>query len=155
MVSRRVLVIAIVVAIVAAGAYAQKPKLVLYSAALSGANEVPPVRTNAKGMAMFTVVPGGTAVNYKITVTGITDPTMAHIHLGQPGKNGPPAVELMIPKVGTPAQGIITAKSLMGPLKGKTLADLQKSVMGGNAYVNVHTKAHPNGEIRGPIEVKK
>jgi hypothetical protein len=37
-------------------------------------------------------------------------------------------------------------------MKGKTLDDLLEQMRAGNTYVNVHTKAHPGGEIRGQIE---
>jgi hypothetical protein len=49
------------------------------------------------------------------------------------------------------AKGTITDKNLVGPLAGKTIADLVKLIKDGGAYVNVHTPAHPGGEIRGQI----
>jgi hypothetical protein len=51
-----------------------------------------------------------------------------------------------------PARGEIRSNDLMGSLKEKTIADLVAKFRGGNAYVNVHTRAHPNGEIRCPIQ---
>jgi hypothetical protein len=53
---------------------------------------------------------------------------------------------------GVVAKGEIRANDLMGSLKGKTIADLVAEFHAGKAYVNVHSKAHPEGEIRGPIE---
>jgi len=40
----------------------------------------------------------------------------------------------------------------MGPFTGKTIADLVAEIQAGKAYVNVHTKEHPDGEIRGTIQ---
>ncbi|HVC00468.1 MAG TPA: CHRD domain-containing protein, partial [Candidatus Dormibacteraeota bacterium] len=86
--------------------------------------------------------------------------TMAHIHMAAAGKNGPVAVWLYPTKSypvktgkfsGLLARGTITAAQLGGPLKGQTIADLVKEIRDGDAYVNVHTKAHPGGEIRGQI----
>jgi hypothetical protein len=50
------------------------------------------------------------------------------------------------------AKGVITASKLVGPLQGKTIEDLVDDIRAGKAYVNVHTKGHPDGEIRGTIE---
>ena len=41
----------------------------------------------------------------------------------------------------------------MGSLAGKSIADLVAKMQSGEAYVNVHTEANPNGEIRGQIEM--
>jgi len=65
--------------------------------------------------------------------------TAAHIHLGRPGQAGPVALPLCGPcKSG--AQGV-------APLDAKLAAALQS----GGAYVNVHTKKNPGGEIRGQV----
>ncbi|MDR7432511.1 MAG: CHRD domain-containing protein, partial [Armatimonadota bacterium] len=49
------------------------------------------------------------------------------------------------------ASGVITAASLVGPLARQPLSALLERVRVGEAYVNVHTVAHPGGEIRGQI----
>jgi len=41
---------------------------------------------------------------------------------------------------------------LMGSLKGKTVNDLIEQIEAGNAYLNIHTSKHPDGEIRGQIK---
>ena len=38
-------------------------------------------------------------------------------------------------------------------MKGKTISDLVASINTGNNYVNVHTQGHPDGEIRGQLEI--
>jgi hypothetical protein len=42
----------------------------------------------------------------------------------------------------------------VGPLEGKSFSELRSMVERG-AYVNVHTKEHPKGEIRGQIRVQQ
>jgi hypothetical protein len=133
-----------------------------FTAQLTGAQEVPPVKTAATGNATFKLSPDGKSMSYEVKVNQIIDITMAHIHLGQPGKNGAVVVWLF-PVTGPPpalkpgsytgilADGTITAKNLVGPLKGKPLSALVKDLKSGSAYVNIHTKAHPEGEIRGQI----
>ncbi|WP_339318023.1 CHRD domain-containing protein [Paenibacillus sp. FSL R10-2734] len=37
------------------------------------------------------------------------------------------------------------------PLNGKTIRDLVREFENGNAYVNVHTIQHSDGEIRGQV----
>ncbi len=39
-------------------------------------------------------------------------------------------------------------------MKGQTLANLKTAMANGDTYVNVHTKDHPNGEIRGQVKLK-
>ncbi|HEX9320215.1 MAG TPA: CHRD domain-containing protein [Nitrososphaeraceae archaeon] len=39
-------------------------------------------------------------------------------------------------------------------MKGKSLTDLKTAMANGDTYVNVHTKNHPDGEIRGQIKLK-
>lgn len=57
---------------------------------LSGANEVPPVTTSASGAGTISIADDG-AVSGSVKTTGIQG-TMAHIHVGAAGKNGPVAV---------------------------------------------------------------
>ncbi len=132
-----------------------------FSAKLSGAAEVPPVTTSASGRALFFTNMKTGEIRYIIHVKDIEDVTMAHIHLGAKGKNGPPVAMLHVLHMkkgkfsGVLARGIITKKDLMEPYKGKTVKDLVREMETGDTYVNVHTKAHPGGEIRGQISMRK
>jgi hypothetical protein len=133
-----------------------------FTAQLTGAQEVPPVKTAATGQAVFKLSPDGKFIHYQLKVDKLSNITMAHIHLGQPGKNGavvvwlypasgpPPALKPGT-LTGTLAEGKITPKNLTGPFKGKPLATLIKVMENGGAYVNVHTTKAPEGEIRGQI----
>lgn len=133
-----------------------------YSAKLDGATEVPSVQSKSTAEATFTVSPDGKKIDYILMVRDLSDITMAHIHLGTVGKNGPIVVWLY-PTTGTPklikgnengqlAKGEITAASLQGPEKGKPLAALVKAIHDGDAYVNIHTTEHKAGEVRGQIK---
>ena len=122
---------------------------------LSGQEEVPPVDTQATGMAEFTpVMPNNETVDFNVNATDIEGVTQGHIHSGVQGENGPVVVTLFN---FTSAQnevsenGTITADMLAGPMEGKTIADLIKAMKDGNTYVNIHTEQNPNGEIRGQI----
>jgi Ca2+/Na+ antiporter len=138
------------VTILATSVYAQEQK---FSASLSGSQEVPPNTSTAKGWAWLK--PMGDTVWYKVNATGIDKVTMAHIHSAKTGENGDPIAMLQIAKSSGPtlAQGNITGSDLMGSLAGKSIADLVAKMQSGETYVNVHTDANPNGEIRGQIEM--
>jgi CHRD domain len=129
-----------------------------FTVELSGNEEVPPVQTDAKGSAEFTA-PHFDNIGYSVNVSNIDKVTMAHIHSGKMGENGPIVVTLFKtetpstePMNGNLVSGNITNAKLEGPMAGKTLVDLTKSMELGETYVNVHTEEHPNGEIRGQIK---
>ena len=115
------------------------------------------METYAKGDAEFKLSEDKKELGYKLTVQGLADASAAHIHEGKPGAGGPPLVTLFGgPKKegafdGVLGEGTITDKNLVGSLAGKTVGDLVKLIESGDAYVNVHTKAHPGGELRGQI----
>ena len=107
---------------------------------LSGDQEVPPVKTSATGNGTITVNDDKT-VSGSVTTSGING-VAAHIHNGAPGKNGPVAVPLT--KDGD-------NKWTVGP--GAKLTDAQfADFKAGNLYVNVHSAAHKDGEIRGQLK---
>ena len=129
---------------------------------LTGAEVVPPVQTAASGTLLLFVeaTPSGSYnISYELNVKDIVDVTAAHVHLASKGAEG----EVIFPLFTGPekagsftgelAKGTFEAKDLTGPMAGKTIPDLAAAVLGGQTYVNVHTKAHPNGEIRGQITV--
>jgi hypothetical protein len=107
---------------------------------LTGANEVPPVTTSATGTATVTINPDR-SVAVKVNVSGMTA-TASHIHEGAPGTNGPVIVPFTK-----------TGDNTFASSEGAKLTESQyASYKAGNLYVNVHSAAHPIGEIRAPIK---
>ena len=129
-----------------------------FSATLSGNNEVPPVDTKATGAATYRTAANETVIKYKVNITGFSNATGAHIHMGKAGANGDVIVDLLKDskknptKLGMAIRGNITDSDLTGPMQGKTLSDLISAINSGDTYTNVHTPGHPDGEIRGQIE---
>ena len=78
---------------------------------------------------------------YLMNVSDLPNPTVAHIHIGGPGENGRPVLTLETPDGGT-AGGCT-------PIE----ADLAQALLAnpGGYYVNVHTRAFPQGAIRGQL----
>ena len=133
------------------------PKTVTYIVSLTGANEVPPTTSTATGQCTLTLSSDGKTMHFLLTVNNVVNITASHIHLGAAGVNGPVIVPLFLGPAktgsftGTLAEGDITASTLVGSLQGKTLSDLVTNINNSQCYVNVHTTAHPGGEIRGII----
>ena len=87
-----------------------------------------------------------------------TGTTAGHIHVGPRGVAGPVVINFPIPagrtgdlpltfRVGVAA---FVARPEIGIA---TMADAIQAIVGGNAYVNIHTSAFPAGEIRGQLTV--
>jgi CHRD domain len=132
-----------------------------YAAKLIGKSVVPPVNTTAAGRAIIFI--GNDWLWWKLNGTGINDPTMVHIHMGKRGVNGVIVADLLnmskSPKIENTTErmiitGNISASDLQGPMKGKTIADLQSAIKALGVYIDLHTKIHPDGELRGSIKIQ-
>lgn len=129
-----------------------------FHAKLTGQEEVPAVKTKASGTAELKLSKDGKELHYKVKVKNIENANAAHIHKGKKGENGGVLANLFTgPKKsgkfsGVLAEGKLTEKDLAEELQGKTFDDLAKVIKEGGAYVNVHTDAHPDGEIRGQLK---
>lgn len=128
-----------------------------FHAKLKGDDEVPANKSKATGTAQFVLSKDGKEMSYKLAVKNISNPNAAHIHKGKKGEAGPPVLDLKVAKrqgkvSGVLSQGIVSEKNLIGELQGKKLEDLVAMIKAGEAYVNVHTDAFPDGEIRGEIK---
>ena len=122
---------------------------------LSGQEEVPPVQTQATGMADFIVI--GDTVNYTVNASNIQGATAGHIHLGKPGENGPVVITLFnydTPMDQVSETGSFTAADQEGPMTGQPYQELGMAALNGSLYVNIHTEKNPNGEIRGQIQAQ-
>ncbi len=128
-----------------------------YDANLTGSMQVPPVTTNATGLAELEVNDDGDEISYDIQVEDIEGATQAHIHQGSEGENGDVVVSLFNSSEptdvndGTLEDGDFTSEDFVGPLQGQNMSALVELMDNGQAYVNVHTEANPDGEIRGTI----
>jgi hypothetical protein len=129
---------------------------------LTGEDERPVVVTLAQGQAIFRLSDDGNTLSYKLIVANIENVTQSHIHLRSTGSetgpvaawlypSGPPATLIPGRSDGVLAEGEIVAGELVGPAAGWTMAQFLAAIESGSAYVNVHTTAHPPGEIRGNL----
>lgn len=132
-----------------------------FAGVLTGSEENPPVTTAGKAVANFVRQSNGT-IDYEMWATGpILQATASHIHLGGYLQNGPVVAFLFS---GAPtdfqagdliARGTLTEDSVIDRLPGfvGTMDNLIQRMVQGRTYVNIHTTAHPPGEVRGQIHV--
>jgi hypothetical protein len=118
------------------------PDMMGSSLKLDGAHEVPPVSTEATAESTVKIA-SDKSVSGTITTKGIV-PTAAHIHMAAAGVNGPVIVPLKK-----------TGDNVFSIPDGAKLSDAQYAAYQmGNLYVNVHSAAHPAGEIRAQLPAK-
>ncbi|RZI41973.1 CHRD domain-containing protein [Herbaspirillum sp. HC18] len=103
---------------------------------LTGAQEIPPVTTKASGNSTIKVA-DDKSVSGAISFSGM-QATAAHIHQGAMGANGP----VIIPLTKTSDTGFAV------PANAKLTEAQYTAYKAGGLYVNVHSAAHPGGEIR-------
>ncbi|WP_349409367.1 CHRD domain-containing protein [Pseudalkalibacillus sp. SCS-8] len=136
-----------------------------FVADLTGGQEVPPVRTNANGMAKFVADDYGNCIKFEMTVNDIRDFVQAHIHFGERGVNGPVLAFLFGADLATLAEqngistrrGVVTGKItdddiVPNNVGVRNVQDLLRLMSKKKTYVNVHTEQNPAGEIRGQIK---
>ena len=120
-------------ALCAAGAVAE-------SLHLTGAQEVPPNDSHAVGTGDITIDADGNVTGHVSTPT--IQGKAAHIHVGAPGKAGPPIITL---DGGDPGTWTV-------PQGARLSAEQIAQWKAGNLYVNVHTAEHPGGEVRAQLK---
>lgn len=117
----------------------------VFTATLTGANERPtPVTTTAQGTATVTIM--GDSLVWTVNITSAIDSVFAgHIHRGGANDAGGIIQSLFPPATGVGFTGTLIDSSAVPADSVLTL------MRAGLAYVNVHTKAHTGGEIRGQL----
>lgn len=109
-----------------------------FIATMNGTNEVPPVTTTASGAATATFNTSTKVLSVTVNHS-VAAPTVGHIHLGAAGVAGPPVFTF----------STVTSPFTYttGPLTAQQESDLNANLY----YVNIHTAANVNGEIRGQL----
>ncbi|MEO5905213.1 MAG: CHRD domain-containing protein, partial [Saprospiraceae bacterium] len=109
-------------------------------AQMDGSQEVPALENAAVGVGTVYFNEDRTRAFVNVTVDGLSGSiTGAHIHDGAFGVNGP----VMFPLT-------IVGNRIQTEISQITPEELGK-LLGGLAYINVHTTANPGGEIRGQL----
>lgn len=119
----------------------------LITAKMDGSQEVPAVATMGQGVASLLLNSGRDSICINATVTGLSGPiTGAHIHEGDSGVSGGIVISLM---------PLVSGNRIAGILTGSNISELNISkLLSGKFYINVHTSAHPAGEIRGQLSLE-
>ena len=115
------------------------------SGTLSAAQEVPPTTSAGSGSVDAHLNPRNNELRWTVTYTGLTGPvTAAHFH--------GPAMAGQNAGVAVPITGVLT-----NPIKGvATLTSAQaEELLAGKWYVNLHTAADPNGEMRAQVTARR
>ena len=130
---------------------------------LASYSEVPAVSQPGIGSFKATIDDGAQSISYELSYSGLTSgPLAAHIHLAQKDVNGGVSAFLCggstkpaCPPGPATVTGTIVPVDIIGPAgQGITAGEwgeLVAAIRSGVAYANVHTAAHPGGEIRGQI----
>jgi hypothetical protein len=133
--------------LVATFAVAQTNGKLLITAKLSGDQEVPAVSTNASGVAGLLLNENRDSLFINITVAKLSGPiTGIHIHEGARGTNGGVKTNLTTSINGSLISTVITGATLT--------SEMIEGLITGKYYLNVHTAANANGEIRGQLELE-
>jgi hypothetical protein len=122
---------------------------------LSPAQELAKPASTATGAGVVTIDAARTQIAVQLSIANLANATMAHIHAGAVGTNGP----VILPLAGAFTQSLtktVTAADLMAhPEAGvATFDDAINALLTGRAYLNVHSSTNATtamGEIRGQV----
>jgi hypothetical protein len=147
---KRLLTILAVISLLAAAPAIVAAADEMFSASLSGDQEVPPVTTSATGTASVTISDDESTISYSVTYSGLSgDLAAAHIHLGAKGTNG--GVLFPLAHGPSPFDGTLTSADFTATGDVDTYDKALDAIRAGDTYVNLHTAANPGGEIRGQL----
>ncbi len=139
---------------------------------LRGADENPPVVSDGEGDFKAMIRKDKIKFELRYDVASVSsDVTQAHIHVENPGTNGPITVFLCTnlgntpfgaaarpcPPSGGKVMGDIVADDVQnaGNLTAGDLEGLARLMKDGATYVNVHSTDNPSGEVRGQVNERK
>ena len=109
-----------------------------FSLTLNGSEEVPTVTTSATGSCLTALLADGVSLQVICTHT-VSSPSAAHVHTGAIGVEGDILCDL---GAGTSPISVVC-----------TLTTSQRTtLLNGDLYINVHSAANPDGELRGQID---
>jgi hypothetical protein len=161
--SRLLLVVAAAafLSLVPAQAFAQ---IFTLTASLSGEGEATQIangiNTGAFGEATIVIDMTARTVNYNVRVFNLpSGATASHIHVGPVRTAGPIVVNFAPPLAASNDFGfsgtVKDTEFLLRPEVGiRSADDMFQAILGGNAYVNVHSTANPGGEVRGQLTLR-
>jgi hypothetical protein len=117
--------------------------LYVFTAILSGLNEVPPNGSPATGISMGTYDSGANFFEMDTNASGfVANVTAAHIHVAPPGVAGP---------VLHPLSGATGSTSFTSHDTRITSTNEENDFLAGLWYVNIHSLEFPGGEVRGQL----
>jgi len=167
---KRILIVAIAVALVAGAAFANaKNQRNTFRTPIDGYQEIPTLSTTGHGLLALHIAPDGSSIGYALRYDALEGSVVqAHLHLGRTAFNGGVMVFLCsnaaapVPTPPCPGpnsgsvSGTLEAADVIGgaATQGVAAGELDEVIAAlrrGAAYVNVHTSAYPGGEIRGNI----
>jgi hypothetical protein len=131
------------------------PAIPRYVANLNAAAEGGTFTSNGSGVVEF--LDQGSEITWTMNLTNMTAVTQSHIHLGDATavapNAGPVIINLFIPNGATATlNGEVAHGSITNANNANVSLDsLRVLFNNGHAYANVHTTAHPGGEIRDQI----
>ena len=142
------------------GASLSQAQTVQFRTDLSGSNQVPPVESAASGTVTAIYDLSTKRLSWNGEYSGLSGPaTAAHIHGPAATTANARLVVWISENTDQCSQGECRSKSdakappLASPFQGSAiLTDSQTAdLMAGMYYANIHTDAHPRGEIRGQL----
>ncbi len=104
---------------------------------LSGANEVANGDPDGTGSGGVVIDPITGTVSWNFATANVDTPTLAHIHSGAAGVNGPVIFDFAARLSGSGLMSVTLANSIVSNPSA--------------FYINIHTAAHPGGAVRGQL----
>ena len=117
---------------------------------MSSSQETPPFTSAATGTIDANYNRLTKTLSYKVTFSGLSgNATMAHIHgLGEAGIKA----DIVQTFSGFPAK---TSGTYSGTLLAEEVRIKEEDILAGRYYINIHTAANTQGEIRGQLILSK